>query len=229
MLHSRRLLRRYIAAAALALATAATLGLAPSVASAVTPSVGTGAVAVRSSSGSLVVGATAEIRKGDCMGPAVWRYTTTNRPDAYGAFAFTLPVGEYCVASIAVPAGFTIKSAATFTVEPRSANWVTTWIAAPRPVIVVAKDASSRYVDGMTADIRQGRCDAPGAVVSSGTTATASPLNYGSFASVPVGEAWYCVSARTVPAGFGIPAPVDFYSANWNQPWAVLWLPNATP
>lgn len=61
---------------------------------------GTGAVSIKGPNSELLPGVTVEIRKDTCLGQPVWRTTTTNRSDAYGAFGIGLAAGQYCIKTL---------------------------------------------------------------------------------------------------------------------------------
>ncbi|WP_157811286.1 hypothetical protein [Microbacterium lacus] len=189
--------------------------------------IGTGAVSIKGPGSELIPGVDVEIRKDDCSGAAVWRTTTTNRPDAYGAFGIGLAPGSYCVLTQAAPAPYSITAPVIFTMEARAGNWVTVWLPGPPPVVsgaLVAKDITGGGVNGVTALIEQGTCASPAAAVWENTTATSRWSTGGFGISLETGT--YCARATDVPFGFDAPAPVDFTVSTPGPIWVTLWLPD---
>jgi hypothetical protein len=189
---------------------------------------GTGAVSVKGPSSELIPGATIEIRAGDCAGGAVWRTTTGNTPNAYGAFAISLAPGPYCVVTLAAPAPYSVADNVVFQMEQRAGNWVTVWLPGPAPAAppvngaLVAKDAYSGGVDGVVALIQQGTCASNGPGVWQNTTATDQWSSGGFGISLTPGN--YCAKALSVPANYALPAPVDVVVSAPGPAWITLWL-----
>jgi len=191
--------------------------------------IGTGAVSIKGSYSELIPGVTVEIRQDTCEGAAVWRTTTTDRPDAYGAFGIGLAAGQYCITTLSVPSGYLLPSDVLFTMENRSANWVTVWV--PRPYMqtpavtgaVVAKDAWSRPINGVTVHISEGSCASPGTGVWENSTA-ANRWADGGFGVALVGGL-HCIETRAVPAGYTIPAPFEVTVAEPSPNWITVWVP----
>lgn len=194
--------------------------------------IGTGAVSIKGSNSELLPGVTVEIRQETCEGAAVWRTTTTDRPDAYGAFGIGLAAGQYCVTTISVPAGFVLPADVLFTMENRAANWVTVWV--PRPYMqtvvsgaVVAKDAWGVPINGVTAHVSRGSCASPGTGVWENTTA-ANRWADGGF-GIGLGEGLHCIQTLAVPAGYSIPQPFEVAVASPSPIWITVWVPGGQP
>jgi hypothetical protein len=204
----------------------------PNPTSSPTPSpkpLGTGAVSIKGPSSELLPGVTVEIRKNNCSGQAVWRTTTTDRPDAYGAFGIGLEQGSYCIKTLSVPHPYSIPADVTFNMESRPANWVTVWV--PGPVMVtgalVAKDSNGTPINGVTAYLREGSCNQQGRGVWQNTTA-ANRWAEGGF-GVTLAAGVHCVSTLSVPSGYQTPAP---YQINVTAPspyWITTWVSGTGP
>lgn len=198
------------------------MGAAPA-ASAAPVDFGYGAVSVKGPSSELVVGAEVSIFEGTCEGPEVWFQVTTDQPDAYGAFGIGLPVGTYCLRASGAALPYGQSADVTFTIEPRSGNWVTAWL----PIgsidgAVVAKDSQGARIDGVTALTQLGSCSAPGQSVWQNTTQTNrwASGNYG----VAFGLGTICTTVLSVPAGYTAPPPVESVVTSPGPIWITLWL-----
>lgn len=190
---------------------------------------GTGAVSIKGPSSELLPGVTVEIRQGDCDGAAVWLTTTTDRPDAYGAFGIGLEQGSYCIKTLSVPAPYSVPADVTFTMEARPANWVTVWV--PGPVIVtgalVAKNSNGTPINGVTAYIAEGSCSQPGRGVWQNTTAANQWAEGGFGVSLATGV--HCVSTLSVPSGYQKPAPYQIDVTAPSPYWITTWVPGTGP
>ncbi|WP_225310192.1 excalibur calcium-binding domain-containing protein [Microbacterium testaceum] len=190
---------------------------------------GTGAVSIKGPSSELLPGVTVEIRKNNCDGQAVWRTTTTDRPDAYGAFGIGLEQGTYCIKTLAVPSPYSVPADVTFTMEARFANWVTVWV--PGPVMVtgalVAKNSSGTPINGVTAYIREGSCAEQGRGVWQNTTAANRWAEGGFGISLSTGV--HCVSTLAVPSGYQIPGPYQIEVTAPSPYWITTWVPGNGP
>lgn len=190
---------------------------------------GTGAVSIKGPSSELLPGVTVEIRQGDCDGAAVWLTTTTDRPDAYGAFGIGLEQGSYCIRTLSVPAPYSVPADVTFTMEARPANWVTVWV--PGPVIVtgalVAKNSNGTPINGVTAYIAEGSCSQPGRGVWQNTTAANQWAEGGFGVSLATGV--HCVSTLSVPSGYQTPAPYQIDVTAPSPYWITTWVPGTGP
>lgn len=230
-LHSR-FSRLFLAPIALALGLVAT-GVAGPVAAEPLPSpLGTGAVSIKGPSSELLPGVTVEILKDTCTGPAVWLTTTTDRPDAYGAFGIGLEPGDYCIKTRSVPAPYSPAADVTFTMEARPANWVTVWVPGPiiKPTVtgaLVAKNSGGWPINGVTAHIREGSCNAHGQGVWQNTTA-ANQWAQGGF-GIALPEDTYCVTTLGVPSGFHVPSPFETKIVSPSPAWVTVWVPGAGP
>jgi hypothetical protein len=184
---------------------------------------GTGAVAVKGPGSELIPGATIEIRAGDCSGAPVWRTTTGNASNAYGAFGIALAPGQYCAVTLAAPAPYGVAGNVVFQVEQRSGNWVTVWLPGPVNGALAAKNGNSGAINGVVALIRTGTCAAGGTGVWQNTTATGLWASGGFGISLLPGN--YCATALSVPAAYTVPAPVDVVVTSPGPVWITLWLP----
>ena len=211
-----------VVVSALAVAALLALGVSPSAFAAAT--MGTGAVSVKGQSSELVPGATIEIRQNDCAGPPVWRTTTGSTNSAFGAFGISLDAGDYCIATLAVPAGYGAAADALIRMEARAANWFTVWLPGS-PIVtgaVVAKDAFSNGVNGVTAVTTEGPCTALGRPVWQNTTATSrwSTGGYG----VSLAPGTYCTTVIAVPLDYSAPDPVETVVSAPGPVWITLWM-----
>jgi hypothetical protein len=193
---------------------------------------GTGAVSVRGPYSELLPGSTVEIRENTCDGPAVWRTTTTNRPDAYGAFGISLAPGQYCIKTLSVPAPYWPGENVIFTMEARAANWVNVWTPGPvqKAVVtgaVVARNSNSYPINGVTVHIREGSCASAGQGVWQNTTA-ANRWAQGGF-GFSLTEGLHCISTLGVPSGYFIPAPFEVTITSPSPAWITVWTPGAGP
>ena len=190
----------------------------------VVPSVisGTGAISVKGSNFELIPGATIEIRKSSCDGAPVWRTTTGATPTAYGAFGISLPNGPYCIVTLSVPPQYGTTPPFMVDVKPEPGNWFTVWL--PRVVTgaLVAKNSAGVGVNGVTALIREGSCNAPGREVWKNVTATGHWSSGGFGISLPPGA--YCATVVDFPAQFRAPAPVDVLVTAPGPIWVTLWM-----
>lgn len=187
-------------------------------------SIGTGAVSVKGPGSELIPGVAIEIRKDSCDGDAVWRTTTTNRPDAYGAFGIGLSAGAYCVVPLSAPDPYATAENVEFVMEERPGNWITVWLAGPPPVVsgaLVAKDAQGAGVNGVTAYISRGECGGSGGGVWQNTTASSRWSTGGFGISLEIGR--YCAATIDVPSGYSVPAPVSFDVIAPGPVWVTLW------
>lgn len=194
--------------------------------------IGTGAVSVKGPSSELISGVTVEIRLLTCQGPAVWHATTSDRPDANGAFGIGLAPGEYCVTTLAVPAPYSLPADVIFTMEERPSNWVTVWVPGPIPKAVVtgalvAKNASGTPINGVTAHIREGSCEVSGQGVWQSTTA-ANRWAQGGF-GISLSEGSHCVTTLAVPSGYDIPPPFEVNVASPSPYWLTVWVSGPGP
>lgn len=190
-----------------------------------------GAIAIRDSWDRLVPGVTVLIRAGACgTGAPVWNSVTSNRSDAYGAFAFTLPVGTYCSEVIAVPAGFQVTAPQVFTVGSAGPAWKTTWIPGaplqPYRAVVATRNAYSQPIPGVRVVVAEGVCGANGRAVWDTVTPARSDA-YGAFAfQLPGGQ--YCIQTLEVPAPYLRAQSVNVTLGGTTATTSVnLWLPMA--
>ena len=156
----------------------------------------------------------------------MWHTTTGSSPHAYGAFGIGLEPGNYCIITLDVPSPYTTTSWLMFTMEQRSANWVTVWLPVSNTVTgaVVAKDANGNGIDGVTAFIQFGECGTSGQGVWRNTTAT-SRWSVGGF-GFALGLGPHCVTAESAPAGFALPEPITVNVAHPSPMWITLWVPS---
>lgn len=225
---SRRKVRQRIGGALLAFGLLIG-GIATAVAAPVPASAagfGTGAVSIKGPQSELIPGVTVEIRKGDCYGIPVWHTTTGSSAQAYGAFGIGLEPGSYCIVTLNAPLPYTTTLPVTFTMEPRSANWVTVWLPVSNTVTgaVVAKDANGHGIDGVTAFIQIGECGTSGQGVWRNTTAT-SRWAVGGF-GFALGLGAHCVTVESAPAGFALPSPLTVDVTHPSPMWITLWMPS---
>lgn len=198
----------------------------------VTPPIGTGAVSIKGPSSELLPGVTVEIRTKTCQGPAVWRTTTTDRPDAYGAFGIGLEAGDYCIRTLSVPSPYWLPNDVMFTMEQRPANWVTVWVPGPepKPVVtgaVVAKNDGGTPINGVTVRIREGGCEDEGPAVWQNTTA-ANRWADGGF-GISLTEGLHCVTTLSVPKGYDPPLPFEVNATSPSPFWVTVWVPGPGP
>lgn len=216
--------RLRVRSATLLLTFLVTLGLASPTQTAAAVEMATGSISVKGPSSQLLPGTTVQVLSGSCSGPAVWLTTTGSSPTAYGSFSFWLPVGSYCVKTLAVPAGYTLPVPMTVTVKTGSANSFTVWVSGPVTGALVAKNASGQGVDGVTALIRMGGCAAPGQAVWQSTTAT-NRWSVGGF-GISLMPGPYCVTVTGLPQGYQMPAPQDAMVTAAGPIWITVWLPS---
>lgn len=187
--------------------------------------IGTGAVSIKGPSSELLPGVTVEIRENRCDGRVVWRTTTTDQPDAYGAFGIGLEPGSYCIKTVSVPYPYAVPTEVTFTMEARPANWVTVWV--PGPVMVtgalVAKNSEGMPLNGVTAFIREGPCSQQGRGVWQNTTA-ANRWAEGGF-GVTLATGVHCVSTLSVPFGYRVPVAYQIDVTAPSPYWLTTWVP----
>lgn len=199
------------------------------VAAAASAAIGTGAVSIKGPSSELLPGVTVEIRRDNCDGQAVWRTTTTSRPDAYGAFGIGLRAGQYCIRTLSVPAPYSLPADVAFTMQERPGNWVTVWV--PGPIIVtgavVAKNSRGVPLNGVTAHIRRGSCDMQGPGVWQNTTAANQWADGGFGISLATGV--HCVTTLGVPAGYQTPSPFSVTVTRPSPYWLTVWVPGTGP
>lgn len=188
--------------------------------------VGTGAVAVKGPQGERLPGATIEVRQGSCTGPAVWRTTTTDRIDAYGAFGVSLTTGSYCVIPLAAPPGYNVAGASTFRVTVGAGNWHTVWLPSLVSGAVAAKSATGEPINGVSVLISRGVCSATVQDVWAQTTST-NRWSTGSF-GIALAPGSYCVKTTSVPKGFAKPGPRNFAVQYPGPAWVTVWLPRAS-
>ena len=188
--------------------------------------IGTGAVSIKGPGSELLPGVTVEIRKNTCEGAAVWRTTTTDRPDAYGAFGIGLEAGPYCVRTLSVPAPYLLPADVVFTMEKRAANWVTVWVPKANEVVtgaVVAKDAWSRPINGVRVYVSVGSCANVTKGVWENTTA-ANRWAQGGF-GIGLGEGLHCITTLAVPDGYTVPAQFEVTVTSPSPYWVTVWVP----
>lgn len=107
-----------------------------------------GVVAARNAYSQPIPGVRIRITKESCAvnGPAVWDAATPARPDAYGAFAFTLPAGKYCLLTISVPTPYSLAESADLTLSVHTAvASVNLWL--PKPTSAPATDDAQRMLE----------------------------------------------------------------------------------
>lgn len=224
-----RLSRSFLAPVVLVLGLVASIGIpAPASALSLPALIGTGAVSVKGPSSELLPGVTVEIRQDSCDGPAVWLTTTTDRPDAYGAFGIGLEPGNYCAKTLTVPTPYSLPADVLFTMEQRPSNWVTVWVPGPliKPTVtgaLVAKSSAGWPINGVTAHISEGACGASGQGVWQNTTA-ANQWAQGGF-GIALTEGTYCVTTLGVPSGYRAPAPFETSIATPSPAWVTVWVP----
>src|SRR5690606_32963024 len=160
---------------------------------------------VKGPAGERLPGATVEVRRGSCDGPAVWRTTTTSNPQAFGAFGVSLAPGAYCVIPLAAPAGYSVSKSSMFSVVSGPGNWHTVWLPSLVSGAVAAKTGVGDRVNDVGVLISRGSCVAPEGDVWAQTTST-NRWSSGSF-GISLAPGVYCVRATWVPEGYATPEP----------------------
>ena len=181
------------------------------------PALRTATIRVVDDAGTALRGVAVWVRQGTCAEPGtpVWASTAS-------VFSVTLTTGQYCIQrgpDMTPVAGYDWNADVPVTL---GTNGQQISVVVPRTVngAIVAKNAFSQGVAGVTALTTRGTCAAPGQGVWQNTTPVAG---YGISLSPRV----YCTTVISAPAGYAVPAPVETTVTRPGPVWITLWMPAA--
>lgn len=201
-------------------------GMISGTAASATPSQATpinGVVTTKTNQGELLPGVTVEIRSGSCSGSAVWRTTTGTSPAAYSRFAYTLPAGIYCFATLSVPGPYRPSGGIVIDIGPGYNN-IALWQPGTYSAFVAVLDVDGKAIPGVEVAVKRGTCAGSGAVMPIGTTSS-DPFRLGQAKFDDFRDA-YCATATSWPAGYAAPSPANFNT--WLVDGVILWIPRTT-